>query len=63
MVQTVHTGSFGPLLGSFAGLEGSLTRVVTDVVCLSGGEQQNMEYITVLRHPGAATNQQNTGLL
>ena len=25
--QTVHIGSFGPLLGSYAGLEGSLTRV------------------------------------
>ena len=27
MVQTASTGSFGPLLGSCAGLEGSLTRV------------------------------------
>ena len=27
MAQTVRTGSFGPLLGSCAGLEGSLTHV------------------------------------
>ena len=27
MAQTAHTGSFGPLLSSWAGLEGSLTRV------------------------------------
>ena len=30
MAQTAHTGSFGPLLGSCAGLEGSLTRVIYD---------------------------------
>ena len=27
MAQTAHTGSFGPVLGSGAGLEGSLTHV------------------------------------
>ena len=31
MVQTAHTGSFGPLLRSYAGLEGSLTRVTPQV--------------------------------
>ena len=29
--QTVHTGSFGPLLGSYADLEGSLTRVYQNI--------------------------------
>ena len=30
MAQTAHTGSFGPMLSSWAGLEGSLTRVKED---------------------------------
>ena len=36
----VHTGSFGPLLGSYAGLEGSLTHVKEDKAVCKFGDQQ-----------------------
>ena len=51
----MHTGSFGPLLGSYAGLEGSLTRVTPYSACLLDVTVCVLYEVAYMRREGCGT--------
>ena len=44
----MHTGSFGPLLGSYAGLEGSLRHVLHETLVWPGWRGEGAEAWTIM---------------